>query len=120
MAVRFGTVTKVSKFGWKAKASGSVTLSALASNRLVVFVSHRPGVIEVDCYEVRRELSDYLEGDLTPELWAQINWHLENCRHCTAVYDGMRSVVRLIDDERAIELPDGFGQRPYKRLFPPC
>ena len=78
---------------------------------------HKPTVIEIDCYQVRRELSDYLEGDLTPQLRLRIERHLQTCDHCTAVYDGLRNVVRLLGDEEVIELPEGFSQRLYKRLL---
>ena len=83
----------------------------------VLVVSRKPRVVEIDCYAVRRELSNYLEDDLTPQLRFRIEGHLENCSHCTAVYAGMRNVVRLLGDEKAIELPTGFSQRLFKRLF---
>ena len=92
-------------------------LSHRASNRVVLIVSHKSRILEIDCYQVRRELSDYLEGDLTPELRVRIEDHLERCKHCTAVYDGMKNVVQLLSDERAIELPKGFSERLYRRLF---
>jgi len=63
-------------------------------------------------------LSDYLEGDVTAELRLRIEHHLTGCTHCTAIYDGMRNVVQLLSNERMIELPEGFSQRLYKRLFP--
>ncbi len=84
----------------------------------MVFVSRKPAVIEIDCYQVRRALSDYLEGDLTPHLRLRIEEHLQTCDHCRAVYDGLRNIVRLLGDEEAIELPEGFSQRLYKRLLP--
>jgi predicted anti-sigma-YlaC factor YlaD len=65
-------------------------------------------------------LSDYLEGDLTPQLRLQIEKHLQTCDHCRAVYDGLRNIVRLLGDEEVIELPEGFSQRLYNRLFPVC
>ena len=71
----------------------------------------------MDCRQVRRELVDYMEGDLTRELRARIERHLANCRHCTAIYDGVRNVVQLIGDERTIELPPGYSQRLYKRFL---
>ena len=92
--------------------------SVSASHGPVVFVSRKLGFIEIDCYQVRRELSDYLEGDLTPQLRLQIEEHLQTCDHCRAVYDGLRNIVRLLGDEEAIELPEGFSQRLYNRLFP--
>ena len=66
---------------------------------------------------MRRELVDYMEGDLTPELRARIERHLHGCTHCAAVYDGVRNVVRLIGCEDAMELPRGFSQRLYQRFL---
>ena len=81
-------------------------------------MSRKPAVIEIDCYQVRQELSDYLEGDLTPQLRLGIEEHLRTCDHCRAVYEGLRNIVRLLGDEEVIELPEGFSQRLYKRLLP--
>ena len=91
--------------------------SAAESYRPVVFVSHKPSVIEIDCQQVRRELSNYLEGDLTPELRLHIESHLGGCRHCAAVHDGMRNVVRLLGDGKLLDVPEGFGKRLYRRLL---
>ena len=88
-----------------------------ASNPLESFVGNDE-IIEVDCYQVRRELVNWMEGDLTAELRTQVDNHLRNCQHCTAVYDGARNVVRLLGNEKAIELPPGFSRRLYQRLFP--
>lgn len=85
-----------------------------------MFVSRKPGVIEIDCRQVRWELSDYLEGDLAPQLRLRIEQHLRTCDHCRAVYDGLRNIVRLLDDEEVFELPEGFSQRLHKRLLPVC
>jgi len=93
-------------------------LHVATSHGSVVFVSRKPAVIEIDCYQVRRELSDYLEGDLTPQLRHRIEEHLKGCDHCRAVYDGLRNIMRLLGDEEVIELPEGFTQRLYKRLLP--
>ena len=80
-------------------------------------MSQKPSIVEIDCYQVRRELSEYLEDDVTPELRSQIEDHLAGCAHCTAIYDGMRNVVQLLGSERMIEVPEGFSQRLYQRLF---
>ena len=87
------------------------------SNRAAVFVSHKQIVIEIDCYRVREELSNYLESDLTPELRLQIEKHLAGCSHCRAVHDGMLNVVQLLSDERLIRVPEGFRKRLYERLL---
>jgi len=109
---------KVSQTNWETRgAYERHFLSPRASNRPVLVVSHKSTLVEIDCYQVRRELSEYLEGDLTPELRVRVGDHLQQCRHCTAVYDGMKNVVQLLGDEKAIELPKGFSDRLYRRLF---
>jgi predicted anti-sigma-YlaC factor YlaD len=84
----------------------------------VVSVLRKLGFLEIDCYQVPRELSDYLEGDLAPQLRFRIEAHLQTCDHCRAVYDGLRNIVQLLGEEEVIELPEGFSQRLYKRLLP--
>lgn len=74
-------------------------------------------ILEIDCYEVRRELVNYMEEDIKPKLRARIDAHLRHCHHCTAVYDGVRNVVQLLGSDESIELPAGFSQRLYKRLL---
>ncbi|MGH9532756.1 MAG: anti-sigma factor family protein, partial [Terriglobales bacterium] len=41
----------------------------------------------MDCHEVLRQFSNYLEDDLDPALRAQVEAHLAQCRHCAAFYD---------------------------------
>jgi anti-sigma factor (TIGR02949 family) len=72
--------------------------------------------MEVSCLDVIRELSSYIDQDVAPDLKAQIEAHLPNCRHCSAVYDGSRNVIRLVADERTFDLPTGFSQRLRDRL----
>ena len=91
--------------------------TAAESYRPVVFVSQKPSVIEIDCQQVHRELSNYLEDDLTPELRLRIEAHLEGCSHCAAVHDGMRNVLQLLGDHKLIQVPSGFGKRLYQRLL---
>ncbi|HXE91676.1 MAG TPA: zf-HC2 domain-containing protein [Terriglobales bacterium] len=73
-------------------------------------------MVNINCDHVRREVSNYLEGDLDPALRAEIERHLEQCRHCAAEYDATRNIVVLLADERVFTLPAGFRQRLHARL----
>ena len=73
--------------------------------------------IILSCENVRRELSNYLEDDVTPELRTRIAAHLEGCRLCTAVLDGMRNVIRLYSQAGAIDVPPGFSDRLRARIL---
>src|SRR5439155_6120268 len=70
----------------------------------------------VNCEEVWREISNYLEGEVTPDLQAAIEEHVRGCKGCTAVLDGTRNVVELYGDERMLEVPLGFSHRLRRRL----
>ena len=70
----------------------------------------------IDCEHVWREVSNYLDGEVAPELRAAIEEHVRGCKHCTAVLDGMRNVVQLYGDERMMEVPVGFSRRLHQRL----
>jgi Putative zinc-finger len=70
----------------------------------------------VNCEHVWREVSNYLDGEVDPELRAAMEAHFKECKHCTAVLDGTRNVVELYGDERMFELPAGFSHRLQRRL----
>jgi hypothetical protein len=70
----------------------------------------------VQCAEVWREISNYLDGEVDPGLRAAMEEHFRGCKHCTAVLDGARNVIQLYGDERMLEVPLGFSQRLQRRL----
>ena len=72
--------------------------------------------MEISCLEVIRELSNYIDKDLTSELRAQITAHLPTCEYCTAIYDGLRNTMTLVGDGRSFQLPAGFSQRLRAKL----
>ena len=72
--------------------------------------------MEINCSEVIREISNYLDECVSPELRQQITAHLAKCSRCTAIWDGLRNTVILVGDERCFELPAGFSERLRARL----
>jgi anti-sigma factor RsiW len=60
--------------------------------------------------------SDYIEGDVGPELREAIEEHLAHCRHCAAVLDSTRNILYLIADDRTFEIPVGYSDRLHARL----
>lgn len=73
-------------------------------------------VIEISCMEVWREISNYIDDTLDPELRRRMEEHFKGCEHCSAVLDGTRNVIHLVGDGRTFDLPDGFSERLKKRL----
>jgi hypothetical protein len=73
-------------------------------------------VVEISCIEVWRELSNFIDDAIGPELRSRMEAHFKVCKHCSAVLDGTRNVVRLVADEAEFEVPAGFGSRLYSKL----
>jgi len=73
-------------------------------------------MIEISCVEVWREISNYVDGAIDPELRARMEAHFKGCAHCTAVLDGTSNVVKLLADGVEYDLPQGFSQRLYTKL----
>ena len=72
--------------------------------------------IEIDCEEVWRQISNYLDDEVDPGLRAMMAAHFKDCAHCSAVLDGARNVIQLVGDGRAFEVPARASQRFYKKL----
>lgn len=72
--------------------------------------------MKLDCKHIWRELSDYIDGDLPPEVRRDVEAHVAQCRHCAALLDSTHNIIVLIADERRMELPLGFSKRLRERL----
>src|ERR1035438_9385213 len=70
----------------------------------------------VNCEEVWREVSNYLDGEVEPGLRIAIQEHVRGCQRCAAVLEGTRNVIQLYGDDRMLEMPLGFSQRLHRRL----
>jgi len=74
--------------------------------------------VEISCVEVWREISDYLDENISADLRVRMEAHFKVCAHCSAVLDGMRNVVGLVADGRLFQMPEGFNKRLYSKINP--
>ena len=72
--------------------------------------------MEISCEEVWREVSNYLDNEISVALRARMTEHFKDCKHCSAVLNGTRNVVKLVGDAKIFELPAGFSSRLYWNL----
>jgi len=72
--------------------------------------------VEISCVEVWREISNYLDQDISPAVRERMEAHFKLCAHCTAVLDGTRNVLGLVGDGRVFQMPDGFSKRLQERI----
>ena len=74
-------------------------------------MSERKTIVEISCFEVWRQISDFVDDDVEPELKERLEFHFGRCKHCKALLDGTRNVVALVGDEHAFELSRETSER---------
>jgi predicted PP-loop superfamily ATPase len=70
----------------------------------------------LNCEQVWREISNYVDGEVDAALRAAMDEHFHTCQRCASVLVGTRNVISLYSDERMLEVPAGFGRRLEQRL----
>ena len=60
--------------------------------------------VKISCDEVWREISNYLEDEVSAGLRTRMDEHFKGCKRCTAVLVGTRNVLRLVGDAAVFDL----------------
>ena len=69
-----------------------------------------------NCRHLLGGLSDYLDGEASAELCAELRRHMAGCEKCRIVVDTLRKTVSLYHQLPEPEMPDGVRERLYKVL----
>ena len=70
----------------------------------------------MNCREVIRELSGYLDGDLGWEAVTDLERHVSNCEDCRMVVDTVRKTVDIYCKAEPIALPQDVRDRLHEAL----
>ncbi len=70
----------------------------------------------LDCRHVLAELSNYLDGEVSPEVKRALEEHLEKCRRCSLVYNTTRKTLRIVSEVGAFDIPVEVHARLRVRL----
>jgi len=68
-----------------------------------------------ECQEVLSHLNDYIDGELSPELCAELEAHLAVCHDCRVVFDTLNKTLYLVHQLR--ENPPELPETVEYRLF---
>ncbi len=71
---------------------------------------------DVTCHDLLDGLSDYLDGEASGQLCAEIERHVANCERCRIVVDTLRKTVTLYHQLPQPLMPPEARERLYKRL----
>ena len=70
-----------------------------------------------ECERFLHSLGEYVDGELSEDLCAEIERHLLECHNCQVVVNTLRKTIELYHKEEEQEnLPPEVGRRLYMRL----
>ena len=70
----------------------------------------------MNCKDVIRDLSGYLDGDLCREVIADLERHVTRCTDCRLVVDTVRKTIEIYCNAEPIPLPDDVRKRLHQAL----
>ena len=50
---------------------------------------------QIECKDLLKQLSNYIEGDIPPTLMAELESHVKSCENCRIVLDTTRKTISL-------------------------
>lgn len=69
------------------------------------------------CHNLLGNLSDFIDGELAPDLCAQIEEHLKGCENCRVVVNTLKKTVEIYEDcSSQATLPSDVKERLFARL----
>lgn len=70
----------------------------------------------IKCEDVLREVSNYLDWEVTDDLRHKVEEHISGCHNCTVLVSTIRKTISLVSSGGILELPSGASQRLMERL----
>ena len=69
-----------------------------------------------DCSQIISQLSDYLDGEVQPEMKRLVEAHLAKCRRCSLIYSTTRRTLNIVTECGTFAIPVSTGTRLQARL----
>ena len=74
----------------------------------------------MNCSDFLKELTDYLDGVIDPQLRAELEDHLVWCHECFVVCNTTKMTIEIYKDSRLYELPDELRSRLRSAIVDKC
>ena len=70
-----------------------------------------------ECHDYCAMISEFIDGELSPELCSKLEEHLAGCNNCTVVLNTMKKTIDIYHQtNESTELPEGVKERLYSSL----
>ena len=74
----------------------------------------------MNCKDFLNELTDYLDGNISVSVRAELDEHLHWCRDCHVVLNTTKKTIEIYRDNRIYELPETLRQQLHQAIITKC
>ncbi len=72
------------------------------------------------CTDFLSQLTDYFDGQISPELLEEVRAHTASCSHCEVVLDTTRKTIGVYRDNELYEFPSELRERLHAAIMAKC
>jgi len=72
------------------------------------------------CTDFLSQLTDYFDGQISPELLEEVRAHTASCQHCEVILDTTRKTISVYRNHELYELPTEFQERLHTAIMAKC
>ncbi len=72
------------------------------------------------CTDFLAKLTDYFDGRVAPDLLAEVEHHIAECKHCEVVLDSTTKTINIYRDHELYDFPPELEQRLHTAIMARC
>jgi anti-sigma factor RsiW len=74
----------------------------------------------VNCTDFLAKLTDYFDGQIDPDLLAEVKQHLGTCHHCEVVVNTTRKTIDIYRHQQPYDFPEVLATRLRTAIMARC
>ncbi|WP_260705169.1 anti-sigma factor family protein [Edaphobacter flagellatus] len=74
----------------------------------------------MNCTDFLSQLTDYFDGEISPELLAEVRAHLGECSHCKVVVNTTRQTIEVYRGNEIYDVSDELRERLHTAIMAKC
>lgn len=72
------------------------------------------------CTDFLSQLTDYFDGQISPELLEEVRAHLADCHHCEVVLNTTRQTIEVYRGSEVYDISDELRERLHSAIMTKC
>jgi anti-sigma factor RsiW len=74
----------------------------------------------MNCTDFLSQLTDYFDGQISPELLEEVRAHLAGCKHCEVVLNTTRRTIEVYRDNEIYDISDDLREKLHSAIMTKC